>query len=209
MTVDPKHLAFQQYLDLPEMRARYSIVDGELVMVVAPTTEHQRCILDLVLKLTPVARERLLAEVFIAPIYIVIRRDPLRTCQPELLFISNARRYIIGRQVIEGSPDLAIDILLRRTLVGSWRGSCKIISQLMCVKPGLSRRKGRQSKCCSFPRKASTARACTASATSSSHKSCQSCVSWSTKSSQNWSKVTRRPYRGNYDDYRCLPAQRV
>jgi Uma2 family endonuclease len=111
MTVDLKHLTFQQYLGLPEMKACSSIIDGELVMVVAPTTEHQRCILELALKLTPVARERRLGEVFIAPIDIVIQRDPLRTRQPDLLFISNARRYIIGRQVIEGGPDPAIDIL--------------------------------------------------------------------------------------------------
>jgi Uma2 family endonuclease len=53
MTVDLKHLTYQQYLDLPEMRARYSIVDGELVMAAAPTTEHQRTILELAVKLTP------------------------------------------------------------------------------------------------------------------------------------------------------------
>ena len=111
MTVDLKRLTYQQYLDLPEMKARYSIVDGELVMAAAPTTEHQRCILELALKLTPVVRERRLGEVFIAPIDIVIRRDPLLTRQPDLLFISNARRYIIGRQVIEGGPDLVIEIL--------------------------------------------------------------------------------------------------
>jgi Uma2 family endonuclease len=111
MTVDLKHLTYQQYLDLPEMKARYSIVDGELVMAVAPTTEHQRCILELALKLTPVVREHHLGEVFIAPLDIVIRRDPLRTRQPDLMFISNARRYIIGQQVIEGGPDLVIEIL--------------------------------------------------------------------------------------------------
>ena len=32
MTVDLKHLTYPDYLDLPEMKARYSIVDGELVM---------------------------------------------------------------------------------------------------------------------------------------------------------------------------------
>jgi Uma2 family endonuclease len=111
MTLDVKHLTYAEYLALPEMKARYSIVDGELVMAAAPTTEHQRCILELALKLTPVVREHHLGEVFIAPVDIVIRRDPLRTRQPDLLFISNARRYIIGQQVIEGGPDLVIEIL--------------------------------------------------------------------------------------------------
>lgn len=111
MTVDLKRLSYQEYLDLPEMKARYSIVDGELVMAAAPTTEHQRAILELALELTPFIRERRLGEVFIAPLDIVIRRDPLRTRQPDLLFVSNARRYIVGQQVIEGGPDLVIEIL--------------------------------------------------------------------------------------------------
>ena len=41
MTVDLKYLTYQEYLDLPEMKARYSIVDGELLMAAAPTPDHQ------------------------------------------------------------------------------------------------------------------------------------------------------------------------
>jgi Uma2 family endonuclease len=111
MTVNLKHLTYQEYLDLPEMKARYSILDGELIMAAAPTTEHQRLILELALKLTPMIRERQLGELFIAPLDVVMRRDPLRTRQPDQMFIGNARRYIIGRQVIEGGPDLVIEIL--------------------------------------------------------------------------------------------------
>jgi Uma2 family endonuclease len=106
MTVDLKHLTYQQYLDLPEMRARYSIVDGELVMAAAPTTEHQRTILELAVKLTPFVREHQIGQVWIAHLDVVIRRDPLRTRQPDLMYISNARRYILGPQVVEGGPDL-------------------------------------------------------------------------------------------------------
>jgi Uma2 family endonuclease len=111
MTVDLKHLTYQQYLDLPEMKARYSIVDGELVMDAAPTPNHQTILLELAVILVPFVRERHLGRVFTAPLDILIRRDPLRTRQPDLLFISNARRYIIGQQVIEGGPDLVIEIL--------------------------------------------------------------------------------------------------
>jgi Uma2 family endonuclease len=77
MTVDLKRLTYRQYLDLPEMKARYSIVDGELVLAAAPTTEHQKCTLELALKLSPVVREHRLGEVFIAPIDIVLHRHPL------------------------------------------------------------------------------------------------------------------------------------
>jgi Uma2 family endonuclease len=111
MTVDLKHLTYQQYLDLPEMRARYSIVDGELVMEAMPIPSHQTLLLELVLKLSPFVRERHLGKVFVAPLDIVIRREPLRTRQPDLMFISHWRRSIVGQQAIEGGPDLVIEIL--------------------------------------------------------------------------------------------------
>ena len=111
MTVDLKHLTFQQYLDLPEMKVRYSIVDGELVMAAAPTPEHQTVVQETFVKLDSFVREQRLGRVFIAPLDVLIRRDPLRTRQPDVMFISNARRYVIGRQVIESAPDLVIEVL--------------------------------------------------------------------------------------------------
>ena len=49
----------QQYLDLPEMKARYSIVDGELVMAAAPTPEHQSGLCkEIFVKLDSFVRER-------------------------------------------------------------------------------------------------------------------------------------------------------
>jgi Uma2 family endonuclease len=111
MTVDLKHLTYQEYLDLPEVKARHSIVDGELVMDAAPTPDHQRVVQRTFVKLDAFAQERQIGTVFLAPLDVVVRRDPLRTRQPDVMFISNARRYIIGRQVIEGGPDLAVEIL--------------------------------------------------------------------------------------------------
>jgi Uma2 family endonuclease len=111
MTVDLTHLTHQQYLDMPEMKARYSIINGILVMDAVPTPEHQLILQELLLKLVPFIREHRLGELFIAPLDIVIRRDPLRTRQPDLMFISYWRCSIIRQQVIEGGPDLVIEIL--------------------------------------------------------------------------------------------------
>lgn len=111
MTVALKHLTYADYLSLPEMKARYSIIDGALVMDAAPTPDHQRVVQRTFVRLDSFVHERQLGTVFLAPLDIVIRRDPLRTRQPDVMFISNARRYIIGQQVIEGGPDLVIEIL--------------------------------------------------------------------------------------------------
>jgi len=40
MTVDLKHLTYEESLALPEMKTRYSIVDGELVVEPTPTPSH-------------------------------------------------------------------------------------------------------------------------------------------------------------------------
>jgi Uma2 family endonuclease len=121
MTVELKHLTYEEYLALPEMKERYSIVDGELLMAAAPTPDHQTVVLELSSILNSFVREHRLGRVFSAPLDVVIRRDPLRTRQPDVMFISNARRYIIGLQVIEGGPDLVIEVLspanTRRELV--------------------------------------------------------------------------------------------
>ena len=45
-----------------------------------------------------------------APLDIVIQREPLRSRQPDLLFVSNERADILG-QTIEGAPDLVAEIL--------------------------------------------------------------------------------------------------
>jgi Uma2 family endonuclease len=79
MTVDLKHLTYQEYLDLPEMKARYSIVDGELVMAAAPTPDHQTVVLELSSTLRAFVREHRLGRVFVAPLDVVVQCDPLRT----------------------------------------------------------------------------------------------------------------------------------
>jgi Uma2 family endonuclease len=121
VTADLKHLTYAEYLALPEMRARYSIIDGELVMDAAPTPDHQTVVLELSSMLRSFVREHRLGSVFVAPLDIVIRRDSLRTRQPDVMFISNARRSIIGFQLVEGGPDLVIDLLSPMNTREDWR----------------------------------------------------------------------------------------
>jgi Uma2 family endonuclease len=112
MTVETKRLTYEEFLELPETNKRYDVIDGELLyMSPGPNPKHQRSVLSLSLKLAPVVKERNLGELFIAPLDVLIRRSPLRTRQPDLLFISRDRLNLIGEQMIEGSPDLVVEIL--------------------------------------------------------------------------------------------------
>ena len=112
MTIDTKKLTYEAFLALPETKQRYEVIDGEmLLMSPSPTPEHQRIALNLSLQLAPFVREHQLGELFFAPLDVLITRSPLQTRQPDLLFVSNPRRDIIGPQQIEGGPDLIVAIL--------------------------------------------------------------------------------------------------
>jgi Uma2 family endonuclease len=111
MTVDLKRLTEAEYLSLPALEARSSSIDGALVMDAAPTPDHQTILQELFVRLDSLMRALRLGRVFPATLDIVIRRDPPRSRQPDLMFISTARGYSIGRQVIESGPDLVIEIL--------------------------------------------------------------------------------------------------
>ena len=111
MSIDLKRLTYDAYLAMPEMKQRYAILDGELVLAASPNPSHQAIVIEIAMKLTSFVRERQLGRVFVAPLDVVIRREPLRTRQPDVMFIGQERRVIIGPQVIEGAPDLVIEVL--------------------------------------------------------------------------------------------------
>lgn len=102
---------------MPEMMQRYEIIDGELRMSPSPVPFHQWIIANLFEALRRFVREQQLGVVLFAPLDVVIRRAPLRTRQPDLLFLSAARTGITGSQQLEGMPilsqvpDLVIEIL--------------------------------------------------------------------------------------------------
>lgn len=110
MTTQTRRLTYEEYLELPEIMARYDIIDGEMIMAPGPTLEHQSISRQLFRFLDPFVTEHQLGEVYYAPLDILVQRSPLRTRQPDLMFISNDRREIMG-QIIEGAPDLVVEIL--------------------------------------------------------------------------------------------------
>ena len=110
MTLNTKKLTYQQYLDTPEMRARYDIIDGEMIMSAKPTLLHQTISKLLFMGIYPFVTEHKLGQVLFAPLDIIVREEPLRTRQPDVMFVSNENRGIL-RDFVHGGPDLVADIL--------------------------------------------------------------------------------------------------
>ena len=75
-----------------------------------PTAAHQRILGNLFWKLDQFVSEQQVGEVLFAPVDVIVQRDPLRTRQPDLLFVSNERASILGDQV-DGGLDLVVEIL--------------------------------------------------------------------------------------------------
>jgi len=85
MTMDLKHLTYDTYLAMPEMKQRYSIIDGELVMAASPTPDLQTIVQETFMKLDALVREVLLG---------VVPKFDHSITQREC-------RAMIGREVIE------------------------------------------------------------------------------------------------------------
>lgn len=102
-------LTYDDYLRLPNDGKRYEILEGEIFVSPSPVTKHQRISRNLLALLHQHVRQHKLGEVFSAPTDVVL--SSTNVVQPDLLFVSNARRNIITEKNIQGAPDLIIEIL--------------------------------------------------------------------------------------------------
>jgi Uma2 family endonuclease len=104
---------YEDYKALPEsMAKRYELLDGEILMVPAPTTTHQFLSRNIAYLLHGFVRQHALGTVLTAPIDVVLGEgDAREIVQPDVLFISTARANIILVAEICGAPDLVIEVL--------------------------------------------------------------------------------------------------
>ncbi|MCH7653545.1 MAG: Uma2 family endonuclease, partial [Chloroflexi bacterium] len=110
MTTETRRMTYEEYLEGPEIKGRYDIVDGVLKMAPSPTRKHQEILGQLYHLLRNFLDETRLGSAFIAPLDVVIEREPLKIRQPDLLFVSNERAEIL-HDIVEGAPDLVVEIL--------------------------------------------------------------------------------------------------
>jgi Uma2 family endonuclease len=110
-------LTYEEYVNLPPIDGRYDIVDGELIMSPAPMLRHQWLIKPIMRRLDDFVMPRRLGIVLPAPVDVVVRRDPLRARQPDVLFLSAQRGGILGLRDLgdiarlEVAPELVVEIL--------------------------------------------------------------------------------------------------
>ena len=102
------HYTYEDYLQI-EDEHRYEVLKGELIMVAAPLTIHQKTSINLTILITSYVREKKLGEVLYAPTDVVLAKDVV--VQPDILFIRKDRTGIIGEKAVMGAPDLIVEIV--------------------------------------------------------------------------------------------------
>lgn len=106
-------LTYEDYVLLPNDRNRYEILEGELSVTPAPSTKHQKVSGNLFMLLAGHVNQHNLGTVFFAPVDLIL--ETTSVLQPDLLFVSSARRHIITDRAVEGAPDLVVEIVSPNT----------------------------------------------------------------------------------------------
>ena len=112
-----KKISFEDYLLMPEINQPYEIIDGEFMPSPAPIPAHQRMSANIFIRLKEHVEANDLGVVFYAPIDIILQRHPLRTRQPDVLFIHRDKLSGTGfdaieeLQILEIAPDLVVEVL--------------------------------------------------------------------------------------------------
>ena len=105
--VKPKvRLTYDDLVNLPGDE-RYELIDGELILVGAPSEFHQSILLNLILLIQSVHRS--LGRMYVPPFDVLLSQGDV--VQPDLLFVSNERLDIVEGAYVRGAPDLVVEIL--------------------------------------------------------------------------------------------------
>lgn len=114
MAIATERLTYEQYMAEPEIRRRYDIIDGVRIFMTNPTIAHQKVLGNVYSGFRAWQQVSRSAEVIPAPCDVLIRRDPLRTRQPDVLVISHERlggRDLDDPSPLDPAPELVVEIL--------------------------------------------------------------------------------------------------
>lgn len=105
--------SYEDYLELPSDGKTYQIIGGELHMVPAPGTYHQKVSRNLGFILWDYVKKINWGEVYYAPTDVVFSSTDI--VQPDIIGISKDRLGIVKEKGIFGTPDLVIEIISSTT----------------------------------------------------------------------------------------------
>ena len=94
---------------IPNMHLRCEMLDGDIIPVPIPAIRHQAISLRIASALLQYADSRRLGRVLPAPCNVMLSKNIVM--QPDIVFIKNERRGLIGKRSLRGAPDLVVEVL--------------------------------------------------------------------------------------------------
>jgi Uma2 family endonuclease len=108
-------LTYEAYMAEGEIYRRYDILDGVRMDMPNPTRRHQDILFNVAEKLRAYERTSKCGKAILAPCDVLIRREPLRTRQPDVLFISHEQLAKCSDEndpaPLYAAPELVVEIL--------------------------------------------------------------------------------------------------
>jgi Uma2 family endonuclease len=101
-------LTYDDFAHFPDDGKRHELIDGEHYVTPSPNTKHQSIVMNLTGLIWSYLRERKVGVVFGSPLDVVFSHFDI--VEPDLLFISNARRKVLTSKNIQGAPDLVVEV---------------------------------------------------------------------------------------------------
>jgi len=111
MTVDT-------YFRTPQTVLPAELKFGALRVSDAPNPNHQSVVAQMFVALRTHVLERKLGRMWLSPLDVVLDREKALIVQPDLMFISNHRNWIVQDR-IRGAPDLVIEVLSPNPRIGT------------------------------------------------------------------------------------------
>lgn len=136
-------LTYENYLTEGTVYGRYDILDGVRHFMPNPTPLHQEIAMTISETLRAYQRRTERGRTFMAPRDVLVRVNPVRTRQPDVLFISNER---IGGQPLSDpapfgqAPELVVEVLsesdTRQMRLAKIRDFCAVgVNECWLVSP--------------------------------------------------------------------------
>lgn len=105
----PTHWTYAQWLELPDDGYRYEVIDGVLVKEPPPRPTHGAIITALVAGIIQHISREEQRGLFGSAVGVRLADDSI--VMPDVVYIRPERRGMIGPKVIEGAPDLVVEVL--------------------------------------------------------------------------------------------------
>jgi Uma2 family endonuclease len=101
-------LTYDDFVLFPDDGKRHELIDGEHYVTPSPNLKHQAISANLLGPIWAYLRQNPIGKVYGAPLDVVFSHFDV--VEPDLLYVSNARRTVLTAKNVQGAPDLVVEI---------------------------------------------------------------------------------------------------